>query len=195
MKSDAIINTKLLVFVVGTSGSGKDSVMRETVSYLISHDIPASTLMRVITRSPDKNEKSTFMTTEDFLKLMKNNEFALSWHIYDNWYGCGWTPIKNAVTRNELLLINISRSVLFKAREVFPECLIVLVTVPKEIAESRIKKRGREDERGLITRLNRMKSNVEMPTPNKTVENTGNLHKTAEELGKYLKEHYLAVRG
>ena len=191
MNSQLKTKTNLLVFVVGTSGSGKDSVMRETTSYLNSQSIPTSTLKRVITRPSDKNEESTFMTVEEFLKHKEDNEFALSWHIYDNWYGCGRALIESALARNELLLINISRSILFKAREVFPECLIVLVTVPKEIAESRIKKRGREDDKGLKIRLTRMKRDIEMPVPNKIVENTGDLGKTAEELGVFLKNHYL----
>ncbi|MHA1977160.1 MAG: hypothetical protein ACW98F_07010 [Candidatus Hodarchaeales archaeon] len=192
MNSQKKKKTNLLIFVVGTSGSGKDSVMRETITFLNSQKIPASTLKRIITRPPDKNEESTFMSTEEFLKLQEENELSLSWYIYDNWYGCEKTPIERALDRDELLLINVSRSMLFKAREVFPDCLIVLVTVPKEIAESRIKKRGREDDKGLQIRLSRMKKDIEIPTPNKIVENTGDLNKTAEELGKFLKSHYLA---
>ncbi|MHA1993623.1 MAG: hypothetical protein ACW97Z_03715 [Candidatus Hodarchaeales archaeon] len=195
MNSQIIIDTDLLVFVVGTSGSGKDSVMREAVSYLNSQSIPASTLKRVITRTPDKNEDSIFMTVDDFLNRKKNNEFALSWHIYDNWYGCGWPPIKNAINQRQILLINVSRNILFKARKVFPNCLIILVTVPVEIAESRIKRRGREDEKGLQTRMSRMKNKIEIPSPNLTLKNTGNLNKTAEELGNFLKNHYLSRWG
>ena len=195
MESQTDTKTNLLVFVVGTSGSGKDSVMRETVSFLTSQSIPATTLKRAITRPPDRNEDSTFMTVDEFLKHKEDNEFALSWHVYDNWYGCSWVGINKAIRENQLLLINISRSILFKAREVFPDCLIVLVTVPKEIAASRILKRGREDEKGLQTRLTRMESKIEIPTPNIIVENTGNLNKTAEELGNFLKHHYLTIRG
>ncbi len=195
MISLAIANSDLLVFVVGTSGSGKDSVMRETVSFLHSQNIPAATLKRVITRPSDKNEESTFMTSDEFLQQKANNEYALSWNIYDNWYGCGWAPIKEAISLNKLLLINVSRSMLFKAREVFPECRIILVTVPKEVAESRIKRRGREDDSGLQIRLKRMKSKVEMPTPDKIIENTGDLARTAEILGEFLMDHFLKREG
>ncbi len=186
----SISNSDLLIFVVGTSGSGKDSVMRETVTYLDTIDIPASILRRVITRPSDKNEESTFMTVEEFSLHKAEDEFALYWNIYDNWYGCGWRQIKEAINRKEFLLINISRGMLFKAREVFPKCLIILVTVPQEIAESRIKKRGREDEEGLQTRLTRMKKKIDMPTPNLVIENIGDLPKTAEVLGNFLNIRY-----
>ncbi|MCK4848901.1 MAG: hypothetical protein KAT16_07760, partial [Candidatus Heimdallarchaeota archaeon] len=58
--------SRLLIFVVGTSGSGKDSVMRETVAYLTQSGVLAQILKRIITRTPDKNEESNFMTVDEF---------------------------------------------------------------------------------------------------------------------------------
>ena len=178
----------LLIFVVGTSGSGKDSVMRETVNYLRNQGIKCRLLTRIITRKPDTNENSIFMTIDQFKSHI--NEFALYWNVYDNWYGCPRKDIEESMVQRELLLINVSRAVLHEARRKYPLCQIILVTVPLETAESRIKKRGRENEIGLKKRLQRMKVTVDMPPPDKVVENTGDLHETAENLGDYLKNLY-----
>ncbi|MHA1941181.1 MAG: hypothetical protein ACXACP_02580 [Candidatus Hodarchaeales archaeon] len=191
MSIGAQTNSNLLIFVVGTSGSGKDSVMRETVNFLRNQGLSCRLLTRVITRKPDVNEESIFMTVNQFKKHKK--EFALYWNVYDNWYGCPKEDIEEAMIQREFLLINVSRAVLHEARRIYPLCKIILVTVPKEIAESRIKKRGREDKKGLEKRLNRMKTIVDMPSPDLVVHNTGDLQKTAENLGKYLKTHYLSV--
>ena len=123
MNPNIVHKSELLIFVVGTSGSGKDSVMRETAAYLNRNGIPTQLLKRFITRPSDKDEESLFITNEDFLK--RKDEFALSWYIYDNWYGCPWEGIKKAIKEREILLINVSRAVLFQAREVFPQCKIV----------------------------------------------------------------------
>jgi ribose 1,5-bisphosphokinase len=184
----AVDRSNLLIFVVGTSGSGKDSVMRETVAYLSTKGIPASTLKRVITRPSDKNEESTYITKEEFLK--RKEEFALSWFIYDNWYGCPKDQIEAAMDQKHVLLINISRSILTKARMKFPSCRIVLITVPKDTAEIRIRKRGREDQTGLMKRLTRMKTKIEIPDPDFILQNTGDLKDTAKELGNYLQTIY-----
>ena len=188
MDSEKQDRSKLLVFVVGTSGSGKDSVMRETVAYLTENGVPAQILKRMITRTPDIYEESNFLPIDKFLQ--RKNEFALSWNIYDNWYGIPWDSINTAYRNSSLLLINVSRGVLYEARRLFPSSLIILVTVPKEVAESRIKNRGRENHKGMRKRLTRMNKDVDMPSPNKIVNNAGVLQDTAKELGEFLMREY-----
>ncbi|MCK4848935.1 MAG: hypothetical protein KAT16_07930, partial [Candidatus Heimdallarchaeota archaeon] len=139
-------------------------------------------------RTPDKNEESNFLAVDEFKK--RKSEFALSWNIYDNWYGIPWNAINIAYENNSLLLINVSRGVLNEARVLFPSSRIVLVTVPKEIAESRLRNRGREDQEGMNMRLTRMSKQVDMPTPSIVVNNSGDLRDTARVLGEFLKKEY-----
>jgi ribose 1,5-bisphosphokinase len=188
MNSEQQDRSRLLIFVVGTSGSGKDSVMRETVAYLNQNGVSAQILRRIITRTPDKNEKSNFLPVDDFLH--RKSEFALAWNIYDNWYGIPWESIHEVYRNNSLLLINVSRGVLHEARKLFPSSLIILVTVPKEIAESRIKNRGREDNEGMNKRLTRMSKQVDMPPPSILIDNSGDLKDTVRELGEFLIKKY-----
>jgi ribose 1,5-bisphosphokinase len=188
MDSEKQDKSKLLVFVVGTSGSGKDSVMRETVAYLTENGVSAQILKRMITRTPDKYEESNFLTIDEFLQ--RKNEFALSWNIYDNWYGIPWDSIYAAYENTSLLLINVSRGVLYEARRLFPSSFIILVTVPKEIAESRIKNRGREDRNEMRRRITRLSKEVDMPYPSIIINNAGVLQDAAKELGEFLIREY-----
>lgn len=189
MSAIAQTNSDLLIFVVGTSGSGKDSVMRETLNYLRNQGITCRLLTRIITRKSDVNEKSIYMTVDQFKNHL--NDFGLYWNVYDNWYGCPKADIEETMVQRELLLINVSRAVLHEARRKYPLCKIILITVPTETAELRIKKRGREDEIGFEKRLERMKTIVDMPPPDLVVQNIGDLHETAEKVGNYLKNVYL----
>lgn len=188
MNSGNLDISRLLIFVVGTSGSGKDSVIRETVAYLTKNGVPAQIMKRMITRKPDENEKSNYLPVDEFLS--RKSEFAIAWKIYGNWYGIPWDSLSIAYENHSLLLINVSRGVLYEARKLFPSSLIILVTVPKKTAESRIKKRGRENNEGIQMRLSRMTSKIDMPPPNRIIANTGDLKDSAIELGDYLIEHY-----
>ena len=188
MSSESQDKSKSLIFVVGTSGSGKDSVMRETVAYLTDNGVSAQILKRMITRTPDKYEESNYLSIDEFSN--RKSEFAITWEIYDNWYGIPWDPINEAYENQTLLLINVSRGVLYEVRRLFPLSQIILITVPKEIAESRLKKRGREDQEGMKKRLSRMSKVIDMPTPSKIIKNTGDLKDTAKELGDYLIRTY-----
>ena len=60
--------SNLLVFVVGRSGSGKDTLMRNVVDVLSLEDIPVNILQRNITRPPDKTEESLYISEEEFFK-------------------------------------------------------------------------------------------------------------------------------
>jgi len=101
MNSEEQDRSRLLIFVVGTSGSGKDSVMRETVAYLTQNGVSAQILRRTITRTPDENEESNFLPVDEFLQ--RKNDFSLAWNIYDNWYGIPWEAINVAYETNSLL--------------------------------------------------------------------------------------------
>lgn len=190
----ASIASDLLIFVVGRSGSGKDTLMRKTTDTLLLEQIPVIILRRCITRPSDKTEESFYVSKTEFLKKMDENEFILSWSAYNNWYGCPRATLEDSLKRGEIILVNISRNVLYKAREKYPQSKIVFIDVPIGMAEKRIKTRGRETNHRLTERLIRMQEKIEMPTPDKIIHNDGDLDKAVTELISYLKTLYLKIK-
>jgi phosphonate metabolism protein PhnN/1,5-bisphosphokinase (PRPP-forming) len=186
----ASIASDLLIFVVGRSGSGKDTLMRKAMDILLLKKIPVSILKRTITRPSDKTEESFYVSNTEFLKKLDENEFALSWSAYDNWYGCPRAPLEDSLKRGEIIMVNVSRSVLYEAREKYPQSKILFIDVPISLAEKRIKARGRENDHLLTERLNRMKETVDMPTPDLIIHNDGDLEKAVTEISNYLKSLY-----
>ncbi|MFW9906567.1 MAG: hypothetical protein ACFFFH_19830 [Candidatus Thorarchaeota archaeon] len=180
----------LLVFVVGRSGSGKDSIMRNVASALKLEDIPVHVLQRHITRLPDKTEESLYVSEEEFLRKKSQKEYIISWYIYDNWYGCPQKPLKKALRRGEIVLVNASRSILYDAKEKYPRSKIVLIDAPDKVAEARIKIRGREDSNHLFERFTRMQKKIDMPFPDKIIQNEGDLDLAVQELRDYLRTIY-----
>ncbi len=180
----------LLVFVVGRSGSGKDSIMREVVGTLLSKDIPVNILQRIITRSPDKTEESLYIPEEEFLQRKSKKEYVLSWFIYNNWYGCPRIPLEESLQRGDIVLVNVSRGILHEARKKYPQSKIVLIVAQDKIAENRIKNRGREDSNRLTERFTRMQKKIDIPIPDKIIQNEGDLDKAVLELSDYLGKIY-----
>ncbi|UCG90020.1 MAG: hypothetical protein JSU57_06035 [Candidatus Heimdallarchaeota archaeon] len=185
------IASDLLVFVVGISGSGKDTIMRKASDNLFIEEIPVNILRRDITRSPDKTEESLYVSEEEFLIKKSREEYALSWYVYNNWYGCPRTLLEVPLQRGEVVLVNVSRNILSEARDKYPESKIVLIDVPINIAEKRIKTRGRETDYLLNERQIRMHAKIDMLPPDKVVQNDSDLEKAVNELTDYLKTLYL----
>lgn len=185
----------LLFFVVGRSGSGKDTLMRKTAEILKSEQISVTVIQRVITRPSDENEKSLFVSESEFLKKKDNDEFALTWFIYNNWYGCPRDSIEVPMQKGEIVLLNVSRGVLHEARKKFPRSKIISIEVPIEVAQKRVESRRRENGSYLNDRLARMTEKIDMPSPDIIIKNDGDLIKAAYELSTYLKTHYLKNKG
>ncbi len=190
----AAIAHDLLVFIVGRSGSGKDTVMRNVIDILLMEQIPVNILRRSITRPSDKTEESFYVSKTEFLQKLAEKEFALSWFVYNNWYGCPRALLEDSLQRGEIVLVNISRNCLPQAREKYPQSKIVLIEVPVKIAEKRIKARGRETDNRLTERLTRMQEKIDIPAPNKIILNDGDLEKAVHELSDFLKTSYLDIK-
>lgn len=190
------VDTKsdLLVFVVGRSGSGKDTIMRNVASALLLDDIPVYILQRHITRPPDKTENSLYVSEEEFLQKKSQKDYVLSWSVYNNSYGCPRIPLEESLRKGEIVLVNVSRSILYDAKEKYPRSKIVQIVVPDKVAETRIKNRGREDSNNLAERLTRMRKKIDMPFPDKIIENEGDLDVAVHEFSDYLRKIYQASK-
>jgi phosphonate metabolism protein PhnN/1,5-bisphosphokinase (PRPP-forming) len=180
----------LLVFIVGRSGSGKDTIMRNVASTLLLDDIPVYILQRHITRPPDKTENSLYVSEEEFLQKKSQKDYVLSWFVYDNSYGCPRIPLEESLRKGEIVLVNVSRSILYEAKKKYPKSKIVQIIVPDKVAETRIKNRGREDSKHLTDRLTRMQKKIDMPFPDKIIENEGDLDIAVQEFRDYLRKIY-----
>ncbi|UCE14775.1 MAG: hypothetical protein JSV04_06235 [Candidatus Heimdallarchaeota archaeon] len=187
---NAPITSELLFFVVGRSGSGKDTVMRKTVDVLSKEHIPVNILQRHITRPPDKTEHSLYISEAEFLQKKENNEFTLFWFVYNNWYGCSRDLLEGPLKRGEIMLVNLSRAILHRARMLYPQSKIILIKVQDRVAEERIIARGRENSKHLAPRVSRMQNEIDLPLPDKIIHNNGDLDSTVHELSSYVRKIY-----
>ena len=132
--------TGRLVAIVGPSGVGKDSVMQG----LVDRVADLSLVKRTITRAPGLGgEDYEAVLEQEFDMRAASGQFCLHWEAHGLKYGVPDT-VRARVARGEHLLVNLSRSVLLTAQDVFPDLLTLSIVASPDVLEKRLQDRGRE---------------------------------------------------
>jgi ribose 1,5-bisphosphokinase len=140
-----------LIGVVGPSGAGKDSVMEALVARM--PDLHRA--RRVITR-PEEAGGEVFdgISPALFAARAAGGDFALHWKAHGLSYGVP-ASVAEVLDTGRDALVNLSRSVLGKARLRFETFLVLHVTARPEVLAERLAARGRETPQEIARRLAR----------------------------------------
>jgi len=140
-----------LVYLMGASGAGKDSVIEAAREALRARDVEVT--RRVITRSAEaKGEQALGVTRQAFESMLDQGSFALSWSANSLMYGIP-ADIDRSLAEGRWVLVNGSRGYLPQALAKYPDLLAVLVTVNNEVLRERLLTRGRETPEEIDRRL------------------------------------------
>ncbi|MHA1486990.1 MAG: phosphonate metabolism protein/1,5-bisphosphokinase (PRPP-forming) PhnN [Promethearchaeota archaeon] len=169
-----------LVLVVGNSGSGKDSIMKGVKERYPSDLMSLYLTQRYITRPYSDTEDNIAVTPEDFKIMSLQGEFVLEWHIYGLDYGVP-IEIDEWLKKGHPVLVNVSRSIIKKARKIYQNIVVAFIDVPFEITLKRIKERARESGIRLEERILRARQNQDIPDADFIVDNSGDLEDAINE--------------
>lgn len=151
--SDRRSGTGRLIFLVGPSGSGKDSLIDASREQLAVAGVEIA--RRVITRSAEaKGEAAQGVTPEQFDTLRAQGAFAMHWRANGLDYGIP-RQVDQWLAAGRPVLVNGSRAYLAEARQRYPDLLVVLVQVKPEVLRQRLLARGRETTEEVEQRLAR----------------------------------------
>ena len=168
-----------IILIVGASGVGKDSLIKEAKKDLKKE---FNFVKRYITRKPDKNEKNYFLENCAFELLKDNDFFISSWEAHENFYGISKNSIKN-----RLNIISISRSKISDFEKNFKNVYVINITLNKEELKNRLIKRGRETLEEIQKRLDRSYDKIEAKNLI-NFENDKSFQESKEAFIKLLKE-------
>lgn len=142
-----------LIFLIGPSGSGKDSLIDASRERLAAAGVEIA--RRVITRSAEaKGEAALGVTAEQFEILRAQGEFAMHWRANGLDYGIP-QQVNQWLAAGRAVLVNGSRAYLAEARQRYPNLLAVQVEVRPEVLRQRLLARGRETAEEVEQRLAR----------------------------------------
>jgi len=145
--------TGRLIYLMGPSGAGKDSLLQAAARPLAERG--AHIVRRVITRSAEAvGEDAEAVTPADFLELEAGGAFAMSWRANGLCYGIP-RQIDAWLAQGQAVLVNGSRGYLAEARRRYPDLLAVLLKVEPEALRQRLLARGRESLEEIEARLAR----------------------------------------
>jgi ribose 1,5-bisphosphokinase len=173
-----------LIYLIGPSGSGKDSLLDAARERLAERG--CRIVRRVITRSAEAvGEAALGVSAQQFAGMEAQGAFALSWHANGLSYGIP-REIDDWLAAGQDVLVNGSRGHLHNTRERYPDMLAVLLTVNPAVLRQRLLARGRESVAEIDQRLARnARFNEQLLAEDPTVhvlDNSGPLEHTVERL-------------
>ena len=151
------LNKKKGVMLVlsSPSGAGKSSICKS----LMSLDKNLSLSVSTTTRKKRPNEKSgedyIFVSTEEFKKMLSNNNFIEYANVFDNYYGTVKSVVDNKINNGEDLIFDIDWQGAQQLREKMRENVVSIFILPpsKKELERRLKSRGQDSDEVVKKRM------------------------------------------
>lgn len=164
-----------LVYVVGPSGAGKDTILRHLEATL-PFGANIAIARRYITRPADpEGERHIPVTRAAFATLQMSGAFVLDWESHGLSYGIG-REILSCLDASMCVLVNGSRADVTEARARFGDRVsVVLVTASPAILAERLAARQRETGQEIEARLARTALLVDDMRPDLVISNDGAL--------------------
>ncbi|MDO9198347.1 phosphonate metabolism protein/1,5-bisphosphokinase (PRPP-forming) PhnN [Rhodoferax sp.] len=173
--------TARLIYVVGASGSGKDSLMSYARNRLANESLVVFA-HRYITRAADAGgENHVALTQEEFDSRRRAGLMAMHWESHGHAYGLG-IEVNQWLAKGITVVVNGSREYLETAAQRYPELVPVWVEVSPEVLRARLQARGREGAEEIEKRLARAPKNQVLGRRGELIRNDGELHLAGDTL-------------
>jgi ribose 1,5-bisphosphokinase len=175
-----------LIYVVGPSGAGKDSVLH-TLRQTWTSAINAHWARRTITRPARLDgEQHEALDEAAFDQLQAQGAFGLYWEANALRYGVRAAELA-PLDQGRCVFVNGSRGHLPTLLANWPRATVVLISAPPQVLAKRLAARGRETPQAIAARLEREVS-MALPANHIAIQNDGPLQSAADALAQHLSE-------
>ncbi|WP_233866898.1 phosphonate metabolism protein/1,5-bisphosphokinase (PRPP-forming) PhnN [Paraburkholderia adhaesiva] len=141
-----------LIYVMGPSGAGKDSLLGFARTRLATDGIVFA--HRYITRPEGAGENHIALTDDEFELRSRHGLFAMQWHSHAMRYGVG-VEIDQWLALGCTVVVNGSRAYANQALARYPQMMFVHVEAAPLVLAARLASRGRETAEQIAARLAR----------------------------------------
>ncbi|MCP4008354.1 MAG: phosphonate metabolism protein/1,5-bisphosphokinase (PRPP-forming) PhnN [Proteobacteria bacterium] len=171
-----------LIYLMGASGSGKDSLLH-VVSGWQQAGQRVIAARRYITREIRPGcEVHTALSQQDFDFCERAGDFLFNWQAHGFQYGIG-REVLSELACGKHVVMNGSRRYLVTAQDIYPGLIPVCLEVLPEVLEARLIARGRENAEEISARLQRAEEFSKI-VPDNTIRisNNDQIEAAAEQL-------------
>lgn len=183
--------TGQLVYVIGPSGAGKDSVLA-ALRTRWPQEIPVHWARRTISRpGTAEGEQHEAVDDQAFLRLSDTQAFALQWDANGLHYGVRHAELA-PLRQGHWVFVNGSRKHLPTLLRQWPAAQVVHIGASPDILRRRLLARGRETPEAVEARLAR-EVQLQLPEGSIRIRNDGALEHAAEQLLAELRPHSQAA--
>ena len=149
----------MLVLLSGVSGAGKDTIKKELIKRMENVESLPSYTTRPMRPGDIEGATYNFITTEEFEKMIKNNEFYEYNVHHEHYYGTSRKLMNEKIKSGKIIVKDIDVNGVENLINLLKEdtkVVTIFLRVPKEILMKRLQNRvDKPDLKEITLRLNR----------------------------------------
>ena len=152
------------IYVIsGPSGVGKSTVVKNVIEKGNSIVLSVSATTRKIRDGEKDGINYYFKSTDEFEKMIENNEFMEWAKFCENYYGTPKNAVFSNIDNGLDVILEIETQGAMKIKENFPETKFIFIAPPSlNELESRLRSRGTETEDVVLKRLSEAKRELSL---------------------------------
>ena len=178
-----------IIAISAPSGTGKTTIVKRILKEFPEIIFSVSATTRKKRENETDGIEYFFLSEEEFLKRIENDEFVEWEKVYDYYYGTLKSHIKNAVSDGKSIILEVDVKGALSIKSIFPESVLVYIVPPSlEELEKRLRNRQTESESDFKKRINRAKMELELKDKFDYFIENADLEKAVEDTKSLIKK-------
>ena len=143
-----------IIVISGPSGVGKGTIVKELLKATSDFSLSVSSTTRKPRIGEENGREYWFISKEEFLNGIKNNEFVEYAQFTDNFYGTRISNIENSVNAGKNIILEIEVQGAMQIKNKFKDSTLIFIMPPnaKEL-KNRLISRNTESQEAINLRL------------------------------------------